>query len=60
MTDKANEKTKKDESKAIVRALKTPVSVPGATLAKGGEATIDLKTAEHKEKSGDLKIIKVL
>ena len=53
-------KTTASKARAKVRALKTPVAVPGGTLAKGGTATIDLKTAEHKEKSGELEIIQVL
>ena len=65
MTDKAipaAKPAKKEETiaKAVVRALKTPVTVPGATLAKGGKATIDLKTAEHKAKEGEVTIVEVL
>ena len=56
-----SKKTVKEEAKkAEVKALKTPVVLAAGTLAKGGKAIIDMKTAEHKEKSGDVVIIRVL
>ena len=60
MSTNSKEKPKEEEAKALVIALKTPVKVPGATLAKGGKFTIDLKTAKHKEKSGEIAIEKII
>ena len=48
------------KKQAVVRALKTPVAVPGATIAKGGKATINLETAKHKEEQGEVEIIEIL
>ena len=48
------------EQRAEVKALLPKVKVPGWTLAKGGRAVIDLKTAEYKAKNGEVEIVRVL
>lgn len=46
--------------KCVVKSLKTPLAVPGAVLARGGKATIPLKTAEYLAANGDLVILEIL
>lgn len=57
---KAAAKKLADSRVAKIRALKTPVKVPGGTLAKGGMAEgVPLKHAEYLRDKGEAEILQV-
>ncbi|MGE9267638.1 MAG: hypothetical protein ACQKBY_06040 [Verrucomicrobiales bacterium] len=51
---------KEESKKALIKARVTPLRVPGAVLARGGQATIDLKTAEYLRDQNQADIIRII